>query len=107
MLAATQDFLRLAGYESRAIADWALEAERRHDKLVVLVTPVAPSPSDLRQVDVLRQRGIAEDKGIVARAFLVHEAPDTDPDAHALVDWIVAGRPLKTATVAAFPQELS
>ena len=66
-----------------------------NDRVVVAVTPVAPAPGALRKADLLRN-AIEEEAGLgsVGRTFLIHAAPEIDPEGRALVEWIVANRHL-------------
>ena len=104
LLAAAGDFLRQAGYDRQSLDEWSVLASRETDRLVVAVTPIAPAPKALRRADLLRLRVEKEHgAGSVRAAYLVHEAPDVDPDGQALVEWIVADRPLLMSAVAELP----
>ncbi len=45
--------------------------------------------------------------GSIKMTFLVHAAPDFDPEGHALVDWIVANRRLELSPIAELPDRLA
>ena len=108
LLAAASDFLHQAGYERELLAEWSLLANRGPgDRLIVSVTPVAPTPQALRTVDLLRQDVERDGRpGAVRMTYLVHAAPELDPDGAALVQWVVGSRPLQLSPIAELPDRL-
>lgn len=103
LLGSVETWLRDGHRTSRPVADWALastDADGNHH--LWLITPRAPVPSDLRQVDLLRQR-----LGIAVRGMVIHETPVLDPDDEALISWIAEDRPLGTAHLQALPTLLA
>ena len=108
LLASASDFLRQAGYEQEPLAVWSLLASRGSgDRLIVSVTPVAPAPQALRTVDLLRQDVERDGRsGPLRMTYLVHAAPDLDPDGAALIQWILTNRPLQLSLIAELPDRL-
>jgi hypothetical protein len=76
--------------------EWALAATGPDGRpTVYLVTPQAPAPADLQELDRLR-RSAASAEGRRAHGYLLHGAPVQDPDEGRLIAWIVGRRPLST-----------
>jgi hypothetical protein len=100
LLGSASDFLMRAGYDRAPLDRWALLASRGAERIVVLVTPSAPRPLDLRAADQLRQR-VAEHDGREdgLQAYLVHDVEHHDPQSRDLAEWIVAGRPLSVVAL--------
>lgn len=103
LLGGLSDFLFQAGARRTLVDTWALLAERDgHDPEVFLVTPRAPTPGDVRAVDLLRDAtGMSGCQGRV-----VHNVADRDVEASALVDWIVDSRPLEVTSLPDLADEL-
>lgn len=102
LLGSVEEWLDRVGGAYRPVADWALASvDPRGAEQVWLVTPRAPVPADLREVDLLRQGVGAHCKGVV-----VHETPVLDRNHQALIEWITDSRPLDTTHLQAIPDLL-
>ncbi len=100
LLGSLRDWLRLAGHRETAEHGWSIvAADANGVETAYLVTPRAPTPRDVREVDRVRQKS---DDGLV-----VFAAPAQDPDDAALIEWICEGRPLRAAEHMTIPARLS
>lgn len=103
LLGSVEAWLRAKHRDSHSVGDWALAStDHMGNKHVWLITPRAPVPADLRQVDLLRRQFAVDSNGIV-----VHETPVLDPDDEALISWIVENRSLGTTHLQAVPTLLA
>jgi hypothetical protein len=102
LLGSVEEWLDRDGRAYRPVADWALASiDHRGTEQVWLITPRAPVPADLREVDLLRRRIGDRSQGVV-----IHETPVLDPSHQALIDWITDHRPLDTTHLQAVPDLL-
>ncbi|MGH8300566.1 MAG: hypothetical protein ACRET5_03770 [Steroidobacteraceae bacterium] len=99
LLGSLRDWLRLAGHREMAEHGWAIiAADPNGVETAYLITPRAPTPRDVRELDRVRQES---DDGLV-----VFAAPTRDSDDAALIEWICAGRPLQAAEYMSIPARL-
>jgi hypothetical protein len=99
LLGSLRDWLRLAGHREVTEEGWALiAADPNGVETAYLITPRAPVPGDVREVDRVRE---AREDGLV-----VFAAPAQDPDDAALIEWICEGRPLGAAGHMTIPERL-
>jgi hypothetical protein len=94
MLDALTTWLGEAGFESRSGHDWTVLASRDDDRRVYLITPRAPTATDLYRAHLARAKLSPPPAGIVA-----HNPRDLDADVVALNTWVADGRDLKTAVL--------
>ena len=103
LLGSVADWLFQHSYTSKQAADWALAStSARGSDHVWLVTPRAPVPGDLRELDRLRSAVGADCEGT-----LVHDTPIMDADDLALIEWITDNRPLAATRLQAVPDLLA
>jgi hypothetical protein len=107
LLGSLEEWLQQAGGKPRQLADeWAVAADiPGGEPSVYLITPRAPSPSDLRRLDGLRPQGSAHG-GFQATGHLVFAAPAQDEEDKRLIAWIVDQRPLSTHPHVSIPDFL-
>jgi hypothetical protein len=75
----------------RPVAEWALLATRRDGaQELVLATPRAPVPADLREAET--ERRLHRLPGVATRAWLVHPTDDVDEDRVSLLLWLTRQR---------------
>jgi hypothetical protein len=105
LLGSLEEWLRQAGGNPRPLSDeWALAANAPDaEPSVYLITPRAPSPSDLRRLDDLRPEGAGNGE---AHGRLVFAASVQDEEDQRLIAWIVDHRPLSTHPHVAVPDLL-
>ena len=108
LLGSLAEWLELVGAPTAPVDDdWALAAAWPAPKeSVFLVTPRAPTPQDLRQLNGLRLRHKKRTGGAMVEGYLVFDAPVQDPDDSALIHWIVQRRPLRLQTHVSMPDLL-
>lgn len=107
LLGSLADWLDLAGHRPTSTDnEWALvTAPPRRRAVAYLVSPRAPAPSDVRDLD--RLRGLtAREGGRLPDGCLVHAARTLDPDEEDLIKWIIDKRPLTTRPHHAVPDLL-
>lgn len=104
LLGGMSDFLFAAQASRTPVDSWALLSHRDgFPPEVMLVTPRAPTPFDLRSVDRLRQAtGLDECHGRV-----VHDVADRDITLQELIDWITTDRPLQVTSLQELADELN
>jgi hypothetical protein len=107
LLGSLEEWLLRAGGNPRPLSDeWAVAADAPGgDPTVYLITPRAPSPSDLRRLDDLRPQGSAVG-GAKAKGRLVFASPAQDEEEQRLIAWIVDDRPLSTHAHVGIPDLL-
>jgi hypothetical protein len=107
LLLGARDELRGAGWSVREVAQWTLLASGQSGAQLVRVTPRAPRPTDLWQLDRERTRlaraGVI-DSSVTGR--LVHASADIEPDSVALIEWIGDTRGLSSTMLARLPAAL-
>jgi hypothetical protein len=92
-----EEWLRRAGGNPSPLSDeWAVAVDAPgRAPSVYLITPRAPTPSDLRRLDGLRLQR-AKSRGAEVKGRLVFAAPVQDEEDQRLITWIVDRRPLST-----------
>lgn len=78
------------GYAVQPVAEWALLASGARGQELVLATPRAPVPADLREAET--QRRLHRRAGVQTRAWLVHPTEDVDADRASLLLWLTQKR---------------
>jgi hypothetical protein len=107
LLLGARDQLRGAGWSVREVAGWTLLASGQSGTQLVRVTPRAPRPMDLWQLD--RERTRLARAGVIengVRGRLVHASADIEPDSVALIEWIGDTRGLSSTMLARLPAAL-
>lgn len=87
LLETLTDWLRTSGSKVAWMPDWSIVATGGPGEGVYLVTARAPTPGDLRAVDLVRRRADVSVKALVA-----HNPELLDDALIELTDWIVDGR---------------
>jgi hypothetical protein len=78
------------GHEVRQIGEWALLATGGRFHELVLATPRAATPADLRTAET--ERRLRRRPGVGTRAWLVHPTEDVDTDRASLLLWLTQHR---------------
>ena len=103
LLGSVADWLFQHSYSTKQVADWAIAStSARGSEHVWLVTPRAPVPTDLRELDRLRTA-----VGVDCEGTVIHDTPILDADDLALIEWITDNRPLAAARLQTVPDLLA
>jgi len=78
------------GYDVEQVGQWALLGTLGPSQELVLATPRAPVPADLRKAET--ERRAHRRAGVPTRAWLVHPTEDVDADRASLLLWLTQKR---------------
>ncbi len=92
LMASLKKWLDEAGHNPRVGSDWTILATEGERDVVYLVTPRAPTPTDLHRAHLARKRRPRDTPGVVA-----HNPRDLDQQLVVLNTWVAEDRALETA----------